>query len=297
MKITESTIDPSRTDPALQSIIPAFRTSYCHPAVMAAWQALGVDVQTTGDVSALARSMGMRTDNPKLVVSAFYNTRGDTVYRLIPSSYEKASHDELHEAQYGAIDEPTRAVAAEMDADEMRELASLCRTVTEAASEQTEGRALFAGLASLPMPDDHMMVCHAARLLREHRGDGHIATLIAEGLSGIDALVVHAAMLPGLADMLRRSRFWTVDEWAVSKDSVRRRGWITDDEDPTFTDEGRAARQAIEDRTDLLAAVPFEAIGADGLERMIVLGEKYSAVSEAAGLGNALPMTPNMAPE
>ena len=43
--------------------------------------------------------------------------------------------------------------------------------------------------------------------------------------------------------------------------------------------------------------VPFEAIGADGLERMIVLGEKYNAVSEAAGLGNALPMTPNMAPE
>jgi hypothetical protein len=165
----------------------------------------------------------------------------------------------------------------------------LCRTATEAANQNCEGRPLFSGLASLPLPaEDHMVVWHAARLLREHRGDGHIAALVVEGLGRIDALVVHAAMLPAMADGLRRSRRWSIDEWKVSMASLRERGWLTDDDDPTFTPEGRARREWIEDRTNELAAVAFDGIGNDGVDRLIELGGLYTAALEAGGLGSTL---------
>jgi hypothetical protein len=81
-------------------------------------------------------------------------------------------------------------------------LAGLAR---EAASACTaEGRPLYAGHAGLDWPDaPHVAAWHAATLLREHRGDGHIAALVAAGLSGIDALVTHVAtgqgFVPGFA--------------------------------------------------------------------------------------------------
>jgi hypothetical protein len=95
-------------------------------------------------------------------------------------------------------------------------------------------------------------------------------------------------MLPGMADGLRRSRRWSLEEWQASIEDLRRRGWLTDDESPTFTPDGQARRQWIEDRTDELAAVAFEPIGDDGMERLIVLGKAYTECLEAAGLGRGL---------
>jgi hypothetical protein len=289
MSITNSTIDPSRTQPALQSIETVFGTSVMHPAVLTALQALGVEVDDVADVNVVTRSAAMRTDNPAVVWAAFFNPNPNVINRLVPSTWEKTTFDAVLAAQTEALDDPLRTVAAAMDPAELAELAGLCRTVTEAANQNCEGRPLFAGLASLPLPsEDHLMVWHAARLLREHRGDGHIAALVVEGLGRVDALVVHAAMLPAFADGLRRSRRWSMADWHASMASLRQRGWLTDDEAPTFTPEGRERRAWIEDRTNQLAAVAFEPIGADGVERMIALGATYTAGLEAAGLGSAL---------
>ena len=188
-----------------------------------------------------------------------------------------------------ALDTPFKEATASMAAGDLAELASLCRAVTSAASENCEGRPLFAGLASLPFPpEDHLMVWHAARLLREHRGDGHVAALVVEGLGRVDALVVHAAMAPGFGEGLRRSRRWTVEQWNASMASLRLRGWITSDEVPTFTPDGRSRREWIEDRTDQLAALAFEPIGNAGVERLIELGAKFTAALESGGMGSTL---------
>lgn len=288
MTVTNSTVDPARTQPALQSIEIAFGTSALHPAVLAALQALGLDVHDVAEANYLTRSAAMRTDNPAVVWSAFFNPHPDTFYRLIPSSWEITTFDAVLAAQADAIDKPFAEAVASMEPGELHELADLCRIACVAANANAEGRPLFAGLASLPFPtEDHMMVWHAARLLREHRGDGHIAALVVEGLGRVDALVVHAAMLPGFADGLRRSRRWSMDEWNESMVSLRKRGWLTDDDEPTFTDEGRARRQWIEDRTNELAAVAFDDIGNDGVDRFIELGTRYTAALNAAGLGMA----------
>lgn len=287
--VTSSTIDPKRTQPALQSIETAYATSVLLPAVVPAFQDLGLDVHDVADVNVLARSAAMHTENPAVVWSAFFNPHPNVIHRLIPSSFEIASFDAILAAQTAALDEPFAKAAGLMEPGDLRELATLCRTACETAGQHCEGRPLFAGLASLPLPaEDHLMMWHAARLLREHRGDGHIATLVVEGLGRIDALVVHAAMIPGFADGLRRSRRWSVDDWNASMVSLRARGWLTDDDDPTFTDEGRARREWIEDRTNELAAVAFDDIGNDGVERLIELGRLYTAALEAAGIGSGL---------
>src|SRR2546426_636027 len=76
----------------------------------------------------------------------------------------------------------------------VREGAELARDAARRACEAIEGRALFAGHASLPWPDDdHLVLWHALTLLREFRGDGHVAALTVAGLTGCEALVVHGA--------------------------------------------------------------------------------------------------------
>ena len=52
---------------------------------------------------------------------------------------------------------------------------------------------MYAALRSIPIPDDRVgRLFHAASLLREHRGDGHIAALMVEGIGGLEAHVLFA---------------------------------------------------------------------------------------------------------
>lgn len=64
MSITNSTIDPSRTQPALRSIETAFSTSVLHPAVLQGLESLGVEARDVADVNIVTRSAAMRTAIP-----------------------------------------------------------------------------------------------------------------------------------------------------------------------------------------------------------------------------------------
>jgi hypothetical protein len=286
-------VDPARTRPALQSIETCFGAGVLHPAVLEAIQALGVAVSDVAEVNIVTRSAPMGRVNAEVVWAAFYNPSPVIIRALIPSSWEQAEPEAILAAQAAAFSAPLASAVASMDPSDLAELAALARTVTEAAIEHHEGRPLFAGLASLPLPaEDHLMVWHAAKLLREHRGDGHIAALVIEELGRIDALVVHAAFDGFPADMLRRSRRWSQPEWDASVADLRERGWLTDAEEPTLTEEGRTRRRWIEDRTDKLAATAFAPIGEAGIERMIELGARFTKALEDGGLGTTIRRIP-----
>src|SRR5215510_2409420 len=290
MLITTGTVDPARVNAALAGPNLAFTTSCMHPDVLAALQAIGTPVETTEDVAFVTRSAAMRTDNPELVWSAFFNFNRTTIDRLIPLTWQRVSFDDVLATQNAVLDRVFRDALAPMAGDDLTELAALCRVTTLAAIQHAEGRPLCAGIAALPLPpkDDHMMVWHAGRLLREHRGDGHVATLLVEGLDRVEALVVHAAMLPQMRDGLRTSRRWRRPQWEDAIVDLRQKGWLTDDELPTFTPEGRERREWLERRTDELAAIAYEPIGNEGVERMITLGDQYRDALEAAGVGRGL---------
>ena len=291
--MSTSSIELSRTRPALRSIETSFSAGVLLPAVRSAINGLGVEAEDVADVNIITRSAPMGPVKAEVVWSAFFNPNPLAIRRLIPAAWDAAAPDAILAAQAEAFSGPLADAVASMDRGDLAELAALSRAVCETAIEHHEGRPIFAGLASLPFPaEDHMMIWHAAKLLREHRGDGHVAALVVEELGRIDALVIHAAFDGFPAEMLRRSRRWSQEEWNASVASLYRRGWVTDAVEPTLTDEGFARRRWIEDRTDQLAAIAFEPIGNDGIERLIELGGRFSRALEDGGLGSTIRQVP-----
>ena len=124
------------------------------------------------------------------------------------------------------------------------------------------------------------MLWHAQTLLREYRGDGHIAALVAAGLDAPEALITHGATATVGMDVLQRSRAWPQEEWRAAADRLRSRGWL--DPDDAFTPEGAAGRERIEGLTDELAMRPWNAIGEDACSRLRALIRPWSrAISES----------------
>ena len=118
------------------------------------------------------------------------------------------------------------------------------------------------------------MLWHATSVLREHRGDGHVAALTLAGASGIQALVMHAASGEVPRAILQSTRAWSDDAWDEALDELASRGWT--ERDGSFTAKGRVVRAEIETTTDRAAAPPWSAIGADGVARLRELARPWS---------------------
>ena len=179
-----------------------------------------------------------------------------------------------------------RTLGPAIDSGEMVEAARLALRAAESATEHLEGRPLFAGHAALAWPEDpHLVLWHAQTLLREFRGDGHIAALVAAGLTGLEAAITHVATgdVPGA--VLVSTRAWPEDEWAESVDDLRTRGILERSEPLALTELGRAQRQWIEDTTDSAAVAAYAPLGDEGCARLRALTRPWSrTVVEAGGL-------------
>lgn len=129
------------------------------------------------------------------------------------------------------------------------------------------------------------MLWHAQTLLREFRGDGHIAALLADDVSGIEALIMHGGTGDIGADMLQTTRSWSDDAWTSAVDRLIDRGLL--DPDGTLSELGSERRQRVEDRTDELALTPYESIGEDGCKMLRQLTRPFS---QAIVAGGAIPI-------
>jgi hypothetical protein len=143
-----------------------------------------------------------------------------------------------------------------------------------------EGRALFSGLLSLGYPDDPMgAFWRAADLVREHRGDGHIAAWVDADL---DACEIGLLTDPWRGQPLKswvRSRGWTEDELDAGLDRLRSRGYLDGDE---LTPAGRALREDIEVATDHMEQRVVAALG-DDADRLFELLDPWGERVIAAG--------------
>jgi hypothetical protein len=202
-----------------------------------------------------------------VVVATFYNFAPHLVAQAIPSIWESTTPEALLAARYEGVDVTYRRMLGDavVESAEMTEAAALAREATTALS--VLGRPLFAGHAALPWPEPaHLQLFHAQTLLREHRGDGHIAALTLAGLDAIGALVTHVATGEGLLlPVIRATRGWTDDEWNAGEARVIERGLV---KDGALTDAGRALRDQIEAQTDAAAAAPYEHLGEERVGRL-----------------------------
>jgi hypothetical protein len=234
-----------------------------------------------------SRSAAMGPVAAETVVATFFNFNPAIIHEAIPAAWDVASPAQLIAARLEAVDRSLRLAWGEgVASNEVREAATLVRRAAERACERPQGRPLFAGHAALPWPEaPHLVLWHAQTLLREYRGDGHVALLLTEGLDGLGALITHAATGAIPADALRLTRAWSEPEWAAGVETVRRQGWLADGPELRLSGTGERRRQSIEHRTDELACFPYEAIGEDGCARLRELVGPLSAAVTGADLG------------
>ena len=255
----------------------------------ARYVALGVTEPRMGYFASRAAALGPAGAHQ--VIATFYNFNPALVRKSIPSAWGVATPKQFLEARISGVDAALRTVwNNEMIASpELRQVAQLLRQAAEVACEHSEGRALFSAHADLPWPEEtHLVAWHAQTLLREFRGDGHIAMLMAEGLSGIEALITHGASGAIPAQMLQRSRDWSNDEWDSGVRVLQSRGLLQQGETLEFSELGKQVRDRIEAQTDLLSMAPYAALGVDACDQLRSIGRPFSkAVVDGGLLGTA----------
>jgi hypothetical protein len=155
-----------------------------------------------------------------------------------------------------------------------------------AAAADPTGRPLFAANAALPAPEDAIgRLWQLATTLREHRGDGHIAVLVTEGISGLQAHLLQVAEGRFPAALIRQVRGWPEAEWAAAAQSLRDRGLLTAGPVPELTSAGRAVLAEIESRTDERAWTGALApLGEQGAEEVIALLQPSVRAVVASGI-------------
>ncbi|MGC9960891.1 MAG: hypothetical protein ABSE47_03185 [Acidimicrobiales bacterium] len=205
---------------------------------------------------------------PASVVRAtFYNFHRSRVDRAIPDAWALASVEDVLVARASAVSSALRRMAG----DEALDVATAAFPLaTEAASAaECAGRPLAAANQSLGLPDDPVAALwQLLTVLREHRGDGHVACLTHAGLDGAEALVLHAASGAVPAEVLRVSRNWSDQEWSDAEQRLAERGLLAGG---VASAAGAELRADIESDTNRLAAQPYASIGAAATERLTEL--------------------------
>jgi hypothetical protein len=260
---------------------------YFTPDAAESYARVGVTHPRAGYFASRVAAMGPAS--AEVTIATFYNFNPALVRRHVPAVWDTTSPSAMLTARLDAADTSLRrAFGSEVLASaELAELSELAREAALVACESPEGRPLFAAHAALPWPDDpHLVLWHAQTLLREYRGDGHLAQLLSEGLSGLEALVSHAASGDVPAGVLRLTRAWSEAQWEAAVVALAERGLVepTEGGNVGFTDDGRAQRERIERGTDRLAATPFAALGTSRCERWKELGKPLSRCVVDAGL-------------
>jgi hypothetical protein len=230
---------------------PVHAVTYFAPEARAAYEAAGLRGFWRGYFAGRAAPLGPVAAAP--VTASFYTFAPVTVSRAVPGVWELISPGEaLGVRQAGAVAALRRVLDARA-AEEIVVAADMLATAV--AGLDCSGRVLASANAALPVPDDPVArLWQAATLLREHRGEGHFAALLAADIDGCESNVLRAAFdLP--RETMQPLRGWTDEQWAAAAERLAGRGLL--DADGRATGAGAALRAAIERATDIAAARPW----------------------------------------
>ncbi|MFI6685439.1 hypothetical protein [Streptomyces sp. NPDC050485] len=256
-------------------------TVYFSPDVTKELAGIGIEDRTAAYFAGRAAAMG--AVGPGVVAATFYNFRPDVIARHLPMVWRTASPEAVLAARLRGVDSTLRRLLGEeaLASDEMAEAARLALRATEGCTRHA--RPLYAAHADLPVPEQpHLAFWHATTLLREHRGDGHLAVLLDLGLDPLEALVSHTATGNGMAPRwILVTRGWEQSDWDAAAGRLRERGLL--DAEGQLTEAGVALRAELEDRTDRLDLAPYELLGEQGVARLTELAKGYLVTAALAG--------------
>ncbi|MFF0023180.1 SCO6745 family protein [Streptomyces sp. NPDC004082] len=274
--LPESGVEPSRVRQLWHLLEPLHAVLYYAPEAFEEAAALGLGTDERWPSYFPFRAAPLGAVGAGQVASAFYSFSPRMVARYMDAVWDRVSPGDVLAARVRAVGRAYEAIFGDRAASpELAEAAALARRAAEAAN--TAGRPLAAANAGLAWPEaPHLQLWHAATILREHRGDGHLAALLVAGLDPVESLVSFAAI--GAASRERfESRGWSDEEWAAAHRRLVSRGLLA--EDGTATEAGRELRRRVERHTDELAAAPWRFLGPDATARLAeLLGEFWVAV-------------------
>lgn len=233
---------------------------YFTPELRAAADALGCKGGWMGYFGLRAAPLGAAS--PEVVTAAFFSFAPRRVARALPDAWEAAPPERFLAARLEGVDGALRRMLEDPGGPDLAEAAALA--VEAAAATPAEGRVLGAANRALPVPDEpHLALWQACTTLRESRGDGHVAALVAADLTACEALALFGADRDLAPSYLREARGWLEEEWDAAVDSLRSRGLLAEG----LTPAGRALREEVERRTDEAAASPWRALGEERTAR------------------------------
>ncbi|MEE3065449.1 MAG: hypothetical protein VYA67_16105 [Actinomycetota bacterium] len=241
---------------------PVHAVTYFAPEARAALDELGYRGFWMGYFAARSAPLGAAA--PELVTAIFYNFAPQRVAKALPAAWQIAGPDAALRARrdssvaalrrYGLQEDENVSVAAELAGKAARQAG-------------VDGRPLFAANRALPWPDNPLdALWHATTLLREHRGDGHVAVLTAAGISGRECNVLHAAADRVPRDYIARTRDYDETEWRHHEQRLAERGLLN--EDGSLTAAGADLKEHVESSTDALGLSALDALSDDEVEAL-----------------------------
>lgn len=215
---------------------------YFTPEAKAAYKAIGLRGYWSGYFA--SRSAPLGTPSPELVTATFFGFAPYMVAKAIPDAWDRANRDEILATRRILA---TRALKSTIGSE--KGVAEVADALLEAADRVSyAGRPLAAAHNALRAPESPFdRLWHATSVLREYRGDGHLAVLTAAKVGPVEANILQVAIGKAGADQ-QSLRGWTDDDWDAGFDRLLARGWL--DKNGNLTDAGLSGREEIEALTD-----------------------------------------------
>jgi hypothetical protein len=259
---------------------PVHVVTYFTPEARAALDGLGYRGFWMGYFAARSAPLGMVA--PEVVTATFYNFAPERVAKALPAAWQIAGPEAALQARqesavaalrrYGITEDENVATAAELAGKAAR-------------AAPLDGRPLFAANRALPWPDEPVAALwHATTLLREQRGDTHIAVLAAAGVSGRQCNVLHAASGNVDRDYIARTRDYDETAWRQHEQRLAERGLLNDD--GSITTAGQQLKDHVESTTDALSLSALDALSDDEVETLF---QALTPITRAVVAGGDVP--------
>lgn len=212
-----------------------------------------------------SRAAPMGPVSPGVVLATFFNFAPHAVAEGIPAAWNAASPEALQAARLTAAERVLTRVDGALTASDVAEATEIASAMVAGAS--MAGRPLAAANAAVDLPDHaSTKLWQLITVIREYRGDAHVAALTAAPVSPVEALVLHAAT--GIVDRrrLQETRGWSDTAWDEAVEHLGARGLV--EADGSFTEAGAAFREAIEDQTDQATQRMLDVVGDEQVHRL-----------------------------
>jgi len=255
---------------------PIAANVYFCPEAQTEYKGLGVDSYVASYFCSRGGCMGKVPGH--VVVAAFGVFNPALVIPAVDEGWSNTDAPSILEARRRGATAALERILGGLP-DGVKQATDLLRRAGDAATG--EGRPLYSGLRSLDWPGDPLGdLWRAADLVREHRGDSHVAAWVSHGVDAVEINLLTELWWRLPLNTYVRTRGWSGDEIDDALGRLRDRGLVDGE---TFTAAGEALRASIEEATDRSERRIVDALGGDADELFSLLEPWATAIVESGG--------------